>query len=520
VKQDSLRARRFRETTFLAPVGLVLTDLFEQMNINNLHALARDDSQDSYYDTSDLDLIRFGVILRFRSSTHRDFWNLQLFTKKGNRFIIHQDLDFDGHSLVIPTSLMDLLYAFHRSRTFVQIGQIRTAQRTYELHGVGGALHDEIIDNDISSSGALWEAKRFRKITVRGRVGSKAERGLLNSFESLVRVHRGCITSPAPEILRVLGSEATVPFAILESHPNSTERVYSIFQRAIAFSTLRLLRFDPGVRLSSDPEMVHEFRVEVRRLRSDLRSFSSVIEPTEAANLRSELSWLGGEVGKVRDGDVLIGHVRDLSFKCADNDESGFVILHSYLDDLGRRSRKALLEILNTKRYADLVNTTINIGTGAMSIESAPDATQHHLPARSSRNTIRKIVRRRWQKFVVSAQQINSGSSDLELHRVRILAKRCRYAAETALPLFGGPAKRFSSALAEVQDLLGKHHDCVFQEIWLRRIAKDLPEARVAIGKLILLMRQEREQLRSEWPAILEKTSSPKLRRWLRTSDK
>lgn len=520
MKQDSLRTRRSREATFLAPVGLVLTDLFEQMNINNLHALAQDDSQDFYYDTSDLDLIRFGAILRFRSSTHRDFWNLQLFTKKGNRYTIHQDLDYEGRSLEIPASLMDLLFAFHRSRTLVQIGQIRTAQKTFKLHGEGGAVHDEIIDNDISSSGALWEAKRFRKITARGRVGSKAERGLLNSFESLVRVHGGRIASPSPEILRVLGSEATVPFEILESHPDSSDRVYLIFQRAIAFSMLRLLRFDPGVRLSSDPEMVHEFRVEVRRLRSDLRSFSSVIEPTEAANLRSELAWLGGEVGKVRDCDVLMGHVRDLSFECANNNEPGFVILHSFLDDLGRRRRQALLEIFDTKRYSDLVNTTINIGTGAVSIENAADANQHHPSARSSRNTIRRIVRRTWRKFVVSARQINSGSSDLELHRVRILAKRCRYAAETTLPLFGDPAKRFSSALAEVQDLLGKYHDCVFQEIWLRRIAEGLPEAQVAIGELILLMRQERQQLRSEWPALLEKTSSPKLRRWLRTSDK
>lgn len=518
MKQRALSGREFYGSTFLAPFGLILADLFGQTHFDNFHLTEHDDLKDTYYDTANLDLIRFGAILRFRSVTDQAFWNVQLFSRKGAKYIIRRDLEYVGHSTEIPAPLTGLLYAFHRSRPLIQIGQIRTAQESYTLCDTEGVVRDEIIDRDITSSGALWEAIRFREITIWSKDRSRARHRGSKSLEARARVQGGRLVSSAPEIIHVLGSAAASPFSILGSPPDSSSRVYSIFQRAVALSTLRLLRFDPGVRLSSDPEMVHEFRVGIRRLRSDLRSFSKVIDSTEAAALRSKLAWLGGEVGKMRDCDVLVGHVGELSLHLVNEDTSGVVILQSFLDDLCKNNRNTLLEILDTERYANLVETITNIADGSVSIENMAGALQHDPPAQSSEDIIRKIVRQRWRKYANAAQQIGSGSSDLELHRVRILAKRCRYAAETALPLFGDPVKKFSGGLAEVQDLLGKYHDCVFQEVWLRKVAEGLPEATVAIGALLRLMHQERQQLRAEWPALFEKTSSPKLRRWLRAS--
>ena len=50
---------------------------------------------------------------------------------------------------------------------------------------------------------------------------------------------------------------------------------------------------------------------------------------------------------------------------------------------------------------------------------------------------------------------------DAALHAVRIRAKRCRYAAEATIPVFGTPAQRFARAIADVQDVLGEHQDAV-----------------------------------------------------------
>jgi inorganic triphosphatase YgiF len=53
-----------------------------------------------------------------------------------------------------------------------------------------------------------------------------------------------------------------------------------------------------------DPEGVHQMRVGVRRLRSALSVFDTVLPALHLERLRTELKWLGGELGEARDLDV------------------------------------------------------------------------------------------------------------------------------------------------------------------------------------------------------------------------
>ena len=73
---------------------------------------------------------------------------------------------------------------------------------------------------------------------------------------------------------------------------------------------IRLLRHDPGVRLGIDIEDVHQARVATRRLRSDLRTFQPLLDEAWADALRDELRWLGAELGRVRDAEVLRDRLR------------------------------------------------------------------------------------------------------------------------------------------------------------------------------------------------------------------
>ena len=75
---------------------------------------------------------------------------------------------------------------------------------------------------------------------------------------------------------------------------------------SIARSAERMIRFDAGVRLGEDPEAVHQARVATRRLRSDLRTFRQPARSRSGPPIcATELGWLGAELGKVRDLDVL-----------------------------------------------------------------------------------------------------------------------------------------------------------------------------------------------------------------------
>ena len=97
-------------------------------------------------------------------------------------------------------------------------------------------------------------------------------------------------TEPAPLALEELGPDATAGDAV---------------RRALTASTLRLLGHEEGVRTRREPEDVHQARVATRRLRSDLRTFAPLLDREWLDGLRAELKWLGGELGPVRDAEVL-----------------------------------------------------------------------------------------------------------------------------------------------------------------------------------------------------------------------
>jgi CHAD domain-containing protein len=72
----------------------------------------------------------------------------------------------------------------------------------------------------------------------------------------------------------------------------------------------RLVAHDPRVRLGDDPEDVHQARVATRRLRSDLRTFHSLLDEEWTQSLRRDLKSIGGDLGGVRDTEVLLDRLR------------------------------------------------------------------------------------------------------------------------------------------------------------------------------------------------------------------
>jgi CHAD domain-containing protein len=58
--------------------------------------------------------------------------------------------------------------------------------------------------------------------------------------------------------------------------------------------------------------------------------------------------------------------------------------------------------------------------------------------------------------------------SDVALHPIRLLAKPCRYASGAVAPLVGPGATAFAATVADVQIVLGGHHDTVMAEAYVR----------------------------------------------------
>jgi CHAD domain-containing protein len=83
--------------------------------------------------------------------------------------------------------------------------------------------------------------------------------------------------------------------------------------------------------------------------------------------------------------------------------------------------------------------------------------------------------------------KLDESPTDQELHQIRIKAKRLRYSAEAAAVAVGKPARRLAKAAANLQDVLGAHHDAVTAEGWLRESAANV-EAKAGVfvaGELV-----------------------------------
>ena len=229
-----------------------------------------------------------------------------------------------------------------------------------------------------------------------------------------------------------------------------------------------VLAHDPGTRLGTDSEELHQMRVATRRLRAFLRAGHELLDPEWAEAVREELQWLGGALGPVRDLDVLVEHLEPEVEQLGDDRAEGRKLLRS-LERKRRTARRRLLEVLDSTRYLALLDTL-----------EQPIATI------AAARTLEEIHAAEHARLRKAVKTLDDASPDEELHAARIMVKRARYAAE----LLGDA--RYVKAAKALQDVLGEHQDAVVASECLRALAERMPTAAVAAGRLL-----EREQARA-----------------------
>jgi CHAD domain-containing protein len=248
------------------------------------------------------------------------------------------------------------------------------------------------------------------------------------------------------------------------------------------------------VRLDTDPEGVHQMRVGARRLRSDLRTLGPLLQEGVAEPVRAELQFVGAALGAVRDADVLAERLRRQGEALPEADRRHVgAILRRLARQRGEALREAL-EVLDGDRYAALLDRLVELAADPPALPTAAARAADLMPP---------LVGRSWQALERAVRKAGKHPSADELHRIRILAKRARYAADVAAPVAGKPARTLSSALADLQDVLGDHQDGVVAQAWLRDVTGTItrPEAMVA-GQLIAAQRYEAGVTGQDWRSV------------------
>lgn len=457
-----------------------------------------------YYDTPDLRLARWGVSLRHRSG---EGWTLKLPGEVADGLLARSELEFPGRAGKPPAEALAAVRAYVRDREVAPVARLSTWRRRVRLKDARGPLAD-VVDDEVTVLDGRRVAARFREVEVELR-GDGGQPVLEPVLEQLREAGARPQEDPVPKHVRAIGPRAEAPPEVAPAPVAADATGGDLVRAALATSAAALLRRDPAVRLGGDPEAVHDMRVATRRLRSHLRTFRSLLEPSpELANLAGELGWLADQLGEVRDLEVLADRLRREAGELPDADAAIGRKIAGLLEEQVTPARARLIRALNSERYLDLVERLVVLATSPSLADEG---------GRPAVDLIRELVHRPWRRLrkAVKALPSVAAAEDSELHRIRILAKRSRYAAEAAAPLAGRPAERFAKAVAALQTLLGEHQDSVVAAGFLRSVGGGTRRSFVA-GELHQLERDAQTRARDSFDQTWKAAKSGSLRDWLK----
>jgi CHAD domain-containing protein len=486
-----------REAKLQAPPGFVLPDLNADGFLATIHDPQR--VLAVYHDTEDLALVRWGCSLRHREG---EGWTVKLPLESHGAvgLLARAEHVFpagpDPAAGRPPAEALDLVRVYVRGRPVVPVARLSTLRRTVELADELGRPALVVTDDEVSVMHGRRIASRFREVEVELAPGVSDE-ALSAVVERLLGSGAGPVDN-APKLRRALGPRADAPPELQVGQPEEAATVSEVV-RGPWRPGHRGFRHDAGVRLV-DPEDAHQARVATRRLRSDLRTFRGVLEPGWPEPLREELRWLGGELGAVRDAEVLRDRLSGREALLEPGDRPAAEEILGRLEGRRAAAREHLLVSIREPRFDTLADALV----GAASERGAGRGA-------SARGPPSVLEGRKHLRGAIDG--IVEDPSDEALHAARIRAKRVRYAAEALAPVFGKRARSFAEAAAGLQDVLGEHQDAVVAGAWLREAVAAGADGFVA-GQLASLEARAAREAREAWPAAWKALSRKRLRFW------
>lgn len=472
----SPRASIEREVKLGVWPGYVLPDLSDVPSVGRVSPSSELHLEAVYYDTADLRLLRRGVTLRFRQGEPPgSVWTAKLPAATPAVGLARREITIPGRAENMPGLLADLVRGWALGAPLREVALLRTIRKQSTLLGADDQLVAQLDDDEVSVLRDSRVAVRFRELEVE--LADDAPAKLLPRLAARLQSAGAQPVDQVPKLVRALGPPALEPPELAVPELDASPSAAQMIRAGLIDAAARLADHYAAVVLDEDPEGVHQARVGIRRLRSDLRTFSALLDAEAVEPLRAELGWLAAQLGAVRDLDVLLPHLRSDADRLDPEDQPGCGELLELLADQRATAHVGLLDAMRSERCASLLENV------RVLVTSPPFASRHaNAPATE---VVPQLVRRPLHKLRHEGDHLGHTPDDAELHRVRILAKRLRYATDLAAPLAGKRARNAARALAKLTDVLGDHNDACVALTRLRSLAGDATPAVVWAGGVL-----------------------------------
>lgn len=435
----------------------------------------------TYYDTSSYDLTHAGITLRYRVEQGKRAWQLKLPLCDDR-----QEIEVVDRHPIPPPALLDLLVLHLKHQQPAPLVTLRVRRTSVIVR----RKRRPIAEVSLDTVTAVKDGRvilRFRELEIESLKSGEEE---MHDIACLVRRAGAREHDGRPKLFRAL----SLPTPESAEPPEADAPVADHLTWTLTRHVRWLMAHDPGTRLGTESESLHQMRVATRRLRSVLRAARPILPRDWNESLAEELSWLGECLGQARDLDVQIAYFQEEIGRLDAPDRKPLAQFVAYLQSQRTQVQQTVLSELTSMRYFDLVHRLERAAHDPPVMEA------------TTPETLQALAKREFKKLRKAVRRIGPKPNDAILHAVRIKTKRARHAAELALWSAGKPAARFIKQARAVQDLLGAYQDSVTAESYIRSFFKQSSGDRAAFvaGRLIERQRQRRELLRHELPDLLK----------------
>lgn len=415
----------------------------------------------TYFDTPDYALHRLGVYLRIRESEGRYVQTIKSAKSKTEllerleweREIPNNTLDLDW---LEGTALEPLLNPAIRA-SLTPVFETRVTRHICRVEQDGAEIEVAIDRGEIATrthtrpiSEVELELKRGKKralfclahvlaetVPFRLEVKTKAERGYELLQDRLYEAEKAAEIDIPPEM--------------------ETGEAF----RAIAQSCLRQIMANEPSMCAGQAESLHQMRIGLRRLRAALAIFADVVDDKHLKTIKGELKWITKELGPARDLDVFGADVlRPLRAKLPE--DPAIAASHRQFEEKRMAAYACAATAARSPRFrAAILDLAEWIETGPWSADG--DKERKALRTRPVAEHAEKHLARLRKRIKKKGADLRHRSVS-QRHRLRIRAKRLRYATEFFAGTFPGEAgatrrTESLSALKDLQDALGGLND-------------------------------------------------------------
>jgi inorganic triphosphatase YgiF len=419
----------------------------------------------TYYDTPDFALRRAGVYLRVRDKGGRF---IQTIKSAASEVELLERLEWE-HEL--PGPAPDLAAAEGTALAPLLTPEVRAALRPLFETRIRRSIHiaecDDATVEVAIDEGEIVSGTRFAPVS---EVELELKRGEAAALFQLARK----LGETVPLRLAVK-TKAERGFELVEGGGRLAEKARDLeiapdassaeAFRAIARNCLRqIIVNEPGT-VAGQPEALHQMRIGLRRLRAAIALFDDIVAGDERDRIVEALRWAARELGPARELDVFAADVLPLLSEEHSDPETAAATQREFKERYAAAYARARASVRSDRFRVALLDLAEWVEVGAWA-HDADEEDEDGVEVRGDRpvkdlikdelTLLRKQIRKRGAKLT----DLGVGA----LHKLRIRAKRLRYATEFFAGTFAGDkarARRAESlaALKDLQDALGGLND-------------------------------------------------------------